>query len=158
MAIGVSFGNVSDVQNVLHKDLSGINTGTDLDYDCEIKQPCAVDAPVFVVGTDTDLKHVNYAFCRSFGRYYFVVDVSLTPEGYVISCVTDALTTAVELYGLADKKLNIERTSNFRGNSNLIIDTTISTLAKFGKDRKNFVGCQLTPASADSYNYVLITV
>lgn len=158
MAIGVSFGNVSDVQNVLHKDLRGINTGTNLDYDCEIKQPCSVDAPTFVVKSESDLTLVNYAFCRGFGRYYYVVDVSLTPEGYVISCATDALTTAVELYGLADKKFNIERTSKFKGDSNLIIDTTISTLAKFGKDRKDFVGCNLTPASAGSYNYVLITV
>ena len=154
MGIGVSFGNVSDVQNKVHKDLSGIK----LDYDCEIKQPCSVDAPTFIVKSDSDLKLVNYAFCRSFGRYYFVVDVSLTPDGYVISCATDALTTAVELYGLAKREFNIERTSAFSGDSNLIIDTTISTLAKFGKDRKNFVGCDLTPASAGSYNYVLITV
>lgn len=158
MAIGVSFGNVSDVQNVVHKDLSDINQGTDLDYDCELKQPCSVDAPTFIVKSDSDLKLVNYAFCRSFGRFYFVVDVSLTPEGYVISCATDALTTAVELYGLADTTFNIERTAKFNGDSNLIVDTTISTLAKFGKDRKNFVGCDLAPAGDSSYNYVLITV
>ena len=158
MGIGVSFGNISDVQNVVHKDLSDINTGATLDYDCELKQPCSVDAPVFIIKSSTDLSLVNYAYCRSFGRYYFVVDVNLTPEGYVISCSTDVLTTAVEIHKLDEIEFNIERTGDYSGDSKLIIDPTVSTLAKMGKDRKDFVDCDLTLATAaSSVNFVLIT-
>lgn len=156
MSIGVSFGNISDVSNKEHKDLSDINQGAELDYECELKQPCSIDAPVFLVGTDTDLKLVNYAFCRSFCRYYFVTDVSATPSGYAISCATDTLTTAAKLYGLDNMEFEIERTDTFAGRSSYVIDDTVTTLAKMPVDKINF-SKQITQANGTGTNYVLIT-
>lgn len=156
MSIGVSFATISDVANVEHKDLTGLNQGTDLDYDCEIKQPCDITNPVFILQTDTDLKLVNYAFCRSFSRYYFVTEVSLTPQGWVLTCATDVLTTAAKLAGLDSIPMLVTRTNKFDGTSNLITDQEVTTLNAMRVNKYNF-SKTITQADGTGTNYLLIT-
>lgn len=92
MSVSLWVGSTTSPANVVDKDIDFV-PGTSPEFDCELKQPCDVTHPVFILKADNESlisKLDNYAYSRTFGRYYFA-EISLTPQGYVVSCTCDPL-------------------------------------------------------------------
>lgn len=101
MAFSVSLGRCSDPKNKLVKGMSDV-----VSYQCTVKGHIQVNPaggvggvsginvinPVIIIKGDNSILSKNYAYIPDFGRYYFVHDVEITPNGiYTLTLIEDVL-------------------------------------------------------------------
>lgn len=82
----ITLGTTTSDKRALHKNFSGT------DITVQLKQPCDILNPVFVVSYDAGLVGANYCYCPELRRYYFVTNIVLsTGHKMEISCAVDVL-------------------------------------------------------------------
>lgn len=82
-------GTCEDDPNTINKSPT-LNTSTD----CYVKEPCSIEAPVFIVNYSSTFAGYNYASYGDFGRYYYINDIVMAPGGKAeIHCTCDPLYT-----------------------------------------------------------------
>lgn len=147
----VKFGTTSSPANKINKTT---NLGDDIS--CTVKQPCSVQSPYFIVKSSSVNLTDNYAQCKEYSRYYFIVSIEELPGGRRgVQCATDALMSFKDQ--IATLPLNVERGPKYDQFSALITDGNIATLAKMQTQRKNFIGGTLAKATGTGRNFILIT-
>lgn len=135
MSVSLWVGSTTSPANVVNKDIDFV-PGTSPEFDCELKQPCDVTHPVFILKAADESqisKLDNYAYSRTFGRYYFA-EVSLTPQGYVVSCTCDPLMSFKS--DILELEAVIAR--NEEATQNMIADSSYVTGAQDTTWYKNF--------------------
>lgn len=82
----ITIGTTSDDKRMLHKTWSGI------DITVQLKQPCNILNPIFIVGYDSTLVSANYLYCAELNRYYFIDNINLMPGHRMeLQCSVDVL-------------------------------------------------------------------
>lgn len=82
----ITIGTTADDKRVLNKTYVGSI------YTVQLKQPCDILNPVFVVEYTSSLITANYIYCSDFSRYYFITDITLlSGKRAEISCAVDVL-------------------------------------------------------------------
>lgn len=82
----ITIGITSDDKRVLHKSFAGS------DINVQLKQPCDILNPVFILEYQSDLVNANYLYCPDFSRYYFITNMNLLPgKRMEINCAVDVL-------------------------------------------------------------------
>lgn len=147
--VSVQIGTTSSAANVLDKNFSLNNA-----VSAEVKQPCSIEAPIFILKTNENYFTCNYLYCPDFNRYYYITDISANPGGVLaLTCTVDAL----QSYNSQIKELfvNVGRTETEHSN---IIDTSLVTTANDEVVFLNFTGAgnPITP-TATGRTYLLIT-
>lgn len=142
MAVSVQFGTCSDTNNVINKTAT-LGTAKS----CELKQPCSVEGPIFIVQSSSVSETDNYAYCSDFGRYYFITDITeLTGNRKAVSCQVDALKSfAADILAL---EVNVARSESASFSD--IADTGVCTLARDEVVFKNFSKGLTRAASSDN--------
>lgn len=125
MSVSLWIGSTTSPANAVNKTVS-FDISSAAEYACELKQPCDVTHPVFIVQETAKINKLdNYAYCQQFGRYYFA-EISLTPQGYVISCTCDPLMS----FKSNILTLNCVIARNEKVKQGLISDSSYVTTAK----------------------------
>lgn len=147
MSVSVQIGTTDSTSNVIDKNVSlGVSVTADL------KQPCSVETPVFILKTNNDYLTANYLYCDDFQRYYYVTDVQvLSGERMQLTCTVDVLKSYSEQ--IKNLKVNVSRTETEFGN---VIDSSLVTTANDEVVFLNFSG-ELEPARTGSRTFLLIT-
>lgn len=84
----ITIGRTSDDRRKLHKSFTGS------DITAQLKQPCDVLNPVFIISYSSDYITCNYVHVSDFGRYYFINNINLLPGNRAeLSCSVDVLMT-----------------------------------------------------------------
>lgn len=82
----ITIGTTSDDKRVLHKSWHGT------DITVQLKQPCDILNPIFILGYDSSLVSANYLYCAELGRYYFINNINLMPGHRMeLTCSVDVL-------------------------------------------------------------------
>lgn len=82
-------------------------------YNCEVYRECTVVNPVFILEYNATILTSNYLFVPSWGRYYHIKDVELTPAGRMfVSCLEDVLMSNKD--AILNLDCNIVRNENKR--------------------------------------------
>lgn len=82
----ITIGRTSDDRRNLNK----VFTGSDVT--AQLKQPCDVLNPVFIISYNSDYITCNYVHVPEFGRYYFINNINLLLGSRAeISCSVDVL-------------------------------------------------------------------
>lgn len=82
----ITIGRTSDDRRQLNKSFTGS------DITAQLKQPCDVLNPVFLISYSNDYITCNYVHVSDFGRYYFINNINLLPGNRAeISCSVDVL-------------------------------------------------------------------
>lgn len=82
----ITIGTTSDDRRVLHKAWSG------KDITVQLKQPCDILNPIFILGYDSTLVSANYLHSAELGRYYFINNINLMPgKRMELQCSVDVL-------------------------------------------------------------------
>lgn len=150
MSVKLWIGQTTSPANVVNKTISGMTPGgTSGEFNCELKQPCDVTHPVFLIGADTESaihKLDNYCYCQEFGRYYFC-EITLSPQGYVVSCTCDPLMSFKNSIVGANNSggLNCVIARNENEAQNMIMDNSYVTGAQDTVWFKNFESDSMTP-------------
>lgn len=84
----ITIGTTSDDRRKLTKSFSGVN------IQVQLKSPCDILNPVFVLSYNTAYLTANYLHCPEFNRYYFINNIEvLTGNRIELSCSVDVLHT-----------------------------------------------------------------
>lgn len=82
----ITIGTTSDDSLKLTKSFSGN------DVTVQLKSPCDILNPVFVLAYNTSYLTANYLYCSDFNRYYFINNVQvLTGNRIELPCSVDVL-------------------------------------------------------------------
>lgn len=82
----ITIGRTSDDRRKLQKSFSGS------DITAQLKQPCDVLNPVFIISYNSNYITSNYVHVPEFGRYYFINNINLLPGNRAeLSCSVDVL-------------------------------------------------------------------
>lgn len=82
----ITIGTTSDDRRKLTKYFSG------KEINVQLKSPCDILNPVFVLAYDTSYLTANYLHCPDFNRYYFINNIQvLTGNRIELSCSVDVL-------------------------------------------------------------------
>lgn len=82
----ITIGTTSDDKRVLHKSFSGN------DINVQLKQPCDILNPVFLLDYNAGLVSSNYLHCQELNRYYFINSIYLLPGHRMeLQCSVDVL-------------------------------------------------------------------
>ena len=82
----ITIGTTSDDKRVLHKSFSGSNINV------QLKQPCDILNPVFILDYNANMVSANYLHCADFNRYYFINNINLLPGHRMeLTCSVDVL-------------------------------------------------------------------
>lgn len=82
----ITIGSTSDDRRTLHKSFSGT------DINVQLKQPCDILNPVFILDYNAGLLSSNYLHCPDFNRYYFINNINLLPGHRMeLTCSVDVL-------------------------------------------------------------------
>lgn len=86
----ITIGSTSDDRRTLHKSFSGT------DINVQLKQPCDILNPVFILDYNAGLVASNYLHCPDFNRYYFINNINLMPGHRMeLTCSVDVLMSYV---------------------------------------------------------------
>ena len=81
------YNNKSD-NNVLNKDIVKIGETIVLNA----KEEMYLQQPVFIVAVDKTTSNLNYCYCPTFNRYYYINDIIYLSGGRaVLKCTVDVL-------------------------------------------------------------------
>lgn len=112
----ITIGSTSDDKRKLTK----VFAGTDITV--QLKQPCDVVHPVFILGYDSSLVAANYLHCVELGRYYFIDNISLMPgHRMTLECSVDVLMS----YNAAIKNLSCVIARQENAGLSLVSDSNI---------------------------------
>lgn len=101
----ITIGRTSDDRRKLHKSFTGA------DITAQLKQPCDVLNPVFIITYSTDYITCNYVHVSDFGRYYFINNINLLPGNRAeLSCSVDVLMSYADSIG--GLTVNVNRQEN----------------------------------------------
>lgn len=82
----IKIGATSDDKRVLHKSWSG------KDIAVQLKHPCDILNPIFILGYDSSFVSANYLHCSELNRYYFIDNINLMPGHRMeLVCSVDVL-------------------------------------------------------------------
>lgn len=82
----ITIGTTSDDRLQLTKSFSGTNITV------QLKDPCDILNPVFIISYNKAYVTANYLYCPDFNRYYFINNIQLlTGHRMEISCSVDVL-------------------------------------------------------------------
>ena len=148
MAVTVEFGTTTSACNKIHKATS-LGTGKS----CQVKQPCSVEAPYFIVDSGSVANTDNYCHCGDFGRYYYIQSIDELPGHQKgVQCVSDPLMSfSAAIDGLV---VNVERHEGSTESD--IYDNGVCQLAQNEVVIEKFGGGELAKASANDRCYVLV--
>ncbi|MBR4860253.1 MAG: hypothetical protein IKV10_03055 [Alphaproteobacteria bacterium] len=68
------------------------STWTDFD-NCSLKENCSIITPRIEIHTSSDLTAMNYAYIPAFHRYYFIENIDIYREQYILNLKCDVLAT-----------------------------------------------------------------
>lgn len=112
----ITIGTTSDDKRVLHKSWAG------RDITVQLKQPCDVLNPVFVLGYDKNLISANYLHCPELNRYYFIDNIALMPgKRMELHCSVDVLMS----YSADIDNINVVVARQENAGLTLMTDTSI---------------------------------
>lgn len=103
----ITIGTTSDDRRKLTKSFSGN------DITVQLKAPCDILNPVFILSYNSGYLTANYLYCPEFKRYYFINNIQvITGNRIEISCSVDVLMS----YNSQIKNLscNISRNESLR--------------------------------------------
>lgn len=148
MAVTVKIGTTDDAANVINK-----TTNLRSDISANLKQPSSVEAPTFILSASLVSTADNYLYCKEFGRYYYITDITEAPgQSAYVTCSVDALKSyADEILAL---QVNVSRTETEHSN---IIDTNVVTTANDEIVYLPLSGGELTRAAVTDRRFVLLT-
>ena len=148
MAVSVEFGTSSSACNKIHKATS-LGTAKS----CEVKQPCSVESPYFIVDSGSVSNTDNYCKCGDFGRYYYIQNIDELPgHRKGVQCVCDPLMSfAAEIDAL---EVNVERHEGSTESD--IYDNGVCQLAKKEVVIQKFSGGEFSKASQNDRCYILV--
>lgn len=152
MSVSVQFGTTDDMPNVINKTYS---LGTAVS--CELKDGTSVESPVFLVTDSAVSKTDTYAYCSDLGRFYYINDITLSPDGCYVSCTCDPL-KSFETQILANE-YNVVRGEHrdINSSSGMLVDQELNRLSQM--DVQPIVantGIQVVSSGNTSRRYVLI--
>lgn len=82
----ITIGTCTDDKRVLQKAFSGT------DITVQLKSPCDILNPVFLLQYNAAYMTCNYIYCDEFKRYYYINNILLKPGNQMeISCSVDVL-------------------------------------------------------------------
>lgn len=152
MSVSVQFGTTDDMPNVINKTCT---LGTAVT--CELKDGTSVESPVFLVTSGAVSKTDTYAHCSDLGRYYYINDITLSPDGCYVSCTCDPLKSfATQILA---KQYNVVRGEHrdINSPSGMLVDQELNRLSQM--DVQTIAassGIAIVPAGNTSRRYVLI--
>ena len=112
----ITIGTTSDDKRVLHKSFSGSNINV------QLKQPCDILNPVFILDYNANLVSANYLRCPELSRYYFINNINLMPGHRMeLTCSVDVLMT----YANQIDRINCVVTRQQNSGLTLVPDTGI---------------------------------
>lgn len=152
MSVSVQFGTTDDMPNVINKT-STLREA----ISCDLKQGTSVESPVFIVSDSVISETDTYAYCPNFGRYYFISDITLSPDGCYVSCVCDPL-KSFETQILA-KEYNVVRGEHrdIGTTSGMLVDQELNRLSQMDVQTiAASTGVSVAPSGNTSRRYVLI--
>lgn len=91
---------------------------------CVLKQGTSVEKPTFILQAVSPFDW-NVAYCETFGRYYFVNDVTYVESTYEISCTCDYLASYKS--EILNNSMYVTRSSNVTNFNRYLIDTMFPT-------------------------------
>ena len=94
---------------------------------CVLKSGTSVENPTFILQSVSPFDW-NVAYCATFGRYYFVNDVTYVESTYEISCTCDYLASYKD--EILSNTAYVERIGTFSERNPFIIDTVLPTSCK----------------------------
>lgn len=147
MSVSVGFGYTSDPVNKISKsyDEQGV-------VNCELKEGTSVESPTFVVSGSGVPRDANYAHCPGFGRYYYIIDITLAPNGWYVTCTSDPLMSfASEILALPVLAERNENTSQ-----SYLPDASVATYNKMRVKYSHFSGGKLSKTSDATNRFILI--
>lgn len=79
---------------------------------CDVVRPCAIDEPVFILGSQYfDFNQCNYLYCDTFNRYYFINKPVLLNNGMIeLHCTSDPFYSFID--GIRGIQTIVERTED----------------------------------------------
>lgn len=121
MAIEVKFGK-SD------KRINSTKTPTlSESATCVLKSGTSVESPTFILQGVAPFDW-NVAYCETFGRYYFINDVTYVESTYEISCTCDYLASYKD--EILSNSMYVTRSSNVANFNRSLIDTMFPTTSQ----------------------------
>ena len=138
------YNNKSD-NNVLNKSIEKIGETIVLNAKAEI----SLLQPVFIVAVDKTTSNLNYCYCPTFNRYYYINNITYLSGGRaVLNCAVDVLMSWKDnikaITGTVDRNENI--------NNGYLMDNNYKAYAY-----KKIV-CKEFPNAMDSNTIILMTV
>lgn len=147
MSVSVGFGYTSDPVNKINKSYAEQDA-----VNCELKEGTSVESPTFIVSGAGIPRDANYAHCPGFGRYYYIDDITLAPDGWHITCVSDPLMSfssqILSLPVLAERNENTQQS--------YLPDPSIATYNKMRVKYCRFEGGELAKAADAANRFILI--
>lgn len=71
----------------VHKGYTYLSTSQ-----CVVKEPCSMNAPVFILTMGSSPINANYIYCEEFGRYYYIQEkIVITGQRIELHCKSDVL-------------------------------------------------------------------
>lgn len=153
MSVSVKFGTTDDMPNVINKTYSFLGDAVT----CELKDGTSVESPVFLVTNSAVSKTDTYAYCSDLGRYYYITDITLSPDGCYVSCTCDPL-KSFETQILA-KDYNVVRGEHrdINTSSGMLVDQELNRLSQMDVQViAAATGISVVPSGNTSRRYVLI--
>lgn len=109
----ITIGQTSDDRRKIQKTFSGTTISV------QLKQPCDILHPVFIMSWDSDYIHANYLHAPDLGRYYYIDNVILlTGSRAELHCSVDVLMS----YASEILNLDVYVTRNQAERNKLIVD------------------------------------
>lgn len=94
---------------------------------CVLKRGTSVERPTFILQGVSPFDW-NVAYCETFGRYYFVNDVTYVESTYEISCTCDYLASYKD--EILSNSMYVTRSSNVANFNRYLIDTMFPTTSQ----------------------------
>ena len=112
----ITIGSTSDDRRKLTKSFSGTTVTV------QIKSPCDVLNPVFILSYNATYLTANYVYAPEFERYYFIDSINVEPGARLeLSCSVDVLMT----YATAINNLTLTVARQEKSGLTTIPDTNI---------------------------------
>lgn len=147
MAVTVNIGSTNDAANVISKT-TNLRDG----ISANLKQPCSVESPVFILSSSLVSIADNYLYCPDFHRYYYITDITeAAGRTTYVTCTVDPLKSYED--EIRNLTANVSRTENT--NFSNIPDSSLTTLSKDEVVFLNLSG-SIPSASSTDRQYVLI--
>nr|DAQ79132.1 MAG TPA: hypothetical protein [Caudoviricetes sp.] len=94
---------------------------------CVLKRGTSVENPTFILQGVSPFDW-NAAYCETFGRYYFINDISYVESTYEISCTCDYLASYKD--EILSNSMYVTRSSNVANFNRYLIDTMFPTTSQ----------------------------